>query len=364
MDFNSYPPLISSFLSYKLNIQGRSLLTVKEYAIDLRYFFRYFISKATGVEEKKADLSLVDKSLCESVTQHDIYSFLLELAGPRHLKPTTRGRKLAAIRSFYKYHTSKSGMLINNPAKDVDPPKMLIGLPKVMSLGEANQLLDSFDKKHINYHRDYLIAVLFLHCGIRLSELVGINLPDIDSDLQRFVVRGKGGKTRALYLNPVCRLALLDYLNNREKATLARGHKVKDKNALFLSSNGVRISNKTVQWIIKKQFEKCGLANKGYSVHKLRHTAATLMYNEGRVDVMMLKEILGHSQLSTTQIYTHVNSDAIKEAMSRTPLNTQTDTKKTRRKKRKIEYDYGEPLGGNFLFSADGSDAESEDFED
>lgn len=352
MVFADFPQIIVNFLSYKLNIQGRSQLTVSEYAIDLRCFFRYIIALRTGVAEEEADISVVDADYADGIKSDDIYGYLLYLAQNRKLKPTTRSRKLASIRSFYKYHTTKSRMLKNDPAKDVDSPRLPAGLPIVMTMDESLQLLGSFDKSDINYQRDYFITLLFLSCGLRLSELVGINLSDIDSDFNRFTVRGKGNKTRVLFFNDICKDALRQYLEVRSRSTIARGRRVKDTDALFLSRNGVRMSNKTVQYMLDKQLKLCGLDKKGYSAHKLRHTAATLMYSESGIDVMMLKEILGHSQLSTTQIYTHVKSDAVKKALEKSPFNVkQKAPRKFKRRIMKAPSDDEESeIGGKFLF--------------
>lgn len=320
IDLNGLPPIIVSFLSFKLNIQGCSPLTVNEYLIDIRCFFRYVIHKRTGVPEKQADLSVVDAAYADSITMEEVYGYLMYLANMQS-KPTTRSRKLSTIRAFYKFHTTKSHMLTNNPAKEVDPPKKPMSLPIVMSLEESRILLNSFDKSDIYYRRNFLIVLIFLNCGIRLSELVGINLTDIDSDMQRFTVRGKGNKVRSLYFNSACREALVNYLLVRQSIATSRGRSIKDKEALFLSSDGRRISQKTVQWMLKRQLEISGLDQRGYSVHKLRHTAATLMYNEGNVDVLMLKEILGHAQLNTTQIYTHIKKQGVQLALENNPLN-------------------------------------------
>ncbi|MBQ3081725.1 MAG: tyrosine-type recombinase/integrase [Clostridia bacterium] len=337
MDLTGLPSVFVSFLSYKLNIQGCSPLTVNEYCVDLRCFFRYIIAKREYVSEKTADISKVDEAFADSVTAEEIYSYLLHLAQRKNSKSTTRSRKLSTIKSFYKYHTSKSHQLKNNPAKDVDAPKIPSSLPVVLTLSESQKFLDSFDKTDPNYKRNYLIALLFLNCGMRLSELAGMNLTDIDSDFKRFSIRGKGAKERALFLNGACRSALMDYLTVRETVARSRGRSIKDNNALFLSTEGNRMSVKTIQWMIKRQFTLSGLDQRGYSVHKLRHTAATLMYNEGGVDVLLLKEILGHSQLSTTQIYTHVKSADVQRALERNPLNIDTvygPNKHKRRKKR------------------------------
>ncbi len=327
MNYSEFPQIIVSFLSHKLNIQARSALTVNEYAIDLRCFFRYMIALRTGVPEDETDISVVDAAFAESVSSEDIYGYLLYLAQNRHLKHTTMCRKLATIKSFYKHHTLKSKQLKNDPARYVDSPRLKDNMPIVMTFEESLILLDSFDKKDINYQRNYFITLLFLSCGLRLSELVGINLSDIDSDFTRFTVRGKGNKKRTLFFNDACREALYQYLQVRQKSTLARGKKVKDTDALFLSRNGVRLSNKTVQWMLNKQLQLCGLDKRGYSAHKLRHTAATLMYSKSGIDIMLLKEILGHTKVSTTQIYTHVMPVAVQNALEKSPFNVKRTSK-------------------------------------
>ena len=365
MVFTDFPQIIVNFLSYKLNIQGRSQLTVNEYAIDLRCFFKYIIALRTGVSEEKADISIVDAAYADGISSDDIYGYLLYLAQNRKSKPTTRSRKLATIRSFYKYHTTKSRLLKNDPAKDVDAPRLPIGLPIVMTMEESLQLLDSLDRSDINYQRDYFIILLFLSCGLRLSELVGINLSDIDSDFTRFVVRGKGNKTRVLYFNEICRDALKQYLCVRQRSTIARGRRVKDTDALFLSRNGVRMSVKTVQYMLNKQLAACGLDKRGYSAHKLRHTAATLMYSESGIDIMLLKEILGHAQLSTTQIYTHVRSDAVLDALEHSPFNVKRKEPQKPKRRRKPLYsddDFVSEDTSGFLF--DGTEEELDAQED
>ncbi len=317
------PTVINSFLAYKGAIQNCSPLTVKEYYNDLRTFFRYIITKRSGKDLsalEEADISQVDEELAGSVTTDEVYSFLLYLAQEKKNKAPARARKLSAIKAFYKYHTLKSKKLTNNPAKDIDSPAVKRALPKYLSLDESIKLLESVDKKSDTYERDYCIITLFLNCGMRLSELVGINLTDISDDMTKLVVTGKGNKMRTVYLNKACRDALEAYLKVRAKKAMANGKSIVDKNALFLSGRNRRISNKTVQWLIKKQLEESGLAGKGYSVHKLRHTAATLMYNSGNVDVRVLKDILGHEQLNTTQIYTHVSDKKLEEAMEANPL--------------------------------------------
>lgn len=317
------PPVVLRFLSYKETIQNCSPLTVAEYGNDLRTFFKYIVALRGGrVDDEtveNADISSVDEEFISQVTAEDVYSFLLYLSRTRNNKAVTRARKLSAVRAFYKYHTQKTHAVRNNPVSDIDSPQIKAALPKYLSLDESINLIDSVSETSRTHERDYAILTLFLNCGMRLSELVGINLSDMASDLSSLVVTGKGSKMRTIYLNTACRAALEKYLAVRTDMT--PGVRITDKDALFLSSRGRRISAKTVQWMVKRQLQMSGLGSKGYSTHKLRHTAATLMYNEGNVDVRALKDILGHEQLNTTQIYTHVSDKKLAEAMEANPLS-------------------------------------------
>lgn len=320
--YEEAPEIIRSFLSYKLNIQNRASLTVSEYWLDLRAFFRFIILSRGDTEEKdfeKVDVSAVDLAYVESISTADIYDYLLWLA-ERGVKAVSRARKLSAVRAFFKYHTAKSHLIKTDPSEHIDSPSVKRKLPKYLSFEEAVELLDSVDLTDPNGERDYCILTLFLNCGMRLSELVGINLSDISHDFTKLTVTGKGSKQRTIYLNEACRDALRAYINVRARNATQHGNTIKDKNALFLSNRNTRISNKTIQWTVNKYLEKSGLGGKGYSVHKLRHTAATLMYDKGGVDVRVLKEILGHEQLNTTQIYTHVSDRQIEQAMDKNPL--------------------------------------------
>ncbi|MEG1743215.1 MAG: tyrosine-type recombinase/integrase [Clostridia bacterium] len=210
-------------------------------------------------------------------------------------------------------------------------------MPKFLSLDESKKLLSSVDKENNTYERDYCILTLFLNCGMRLSELVGINLTDIEDDMTKLTVTGKGSKQRVIYLNNACRTALFIYISVRQQkaAETKKPIAFDSKTALFLSGRNQRISIKTVQWLVKRHLELAGLSGKGYSTHKLRHTAATLMYNTGNVDVRTLKDILGHEQLNTTQIYTHVSNKKLEQAMSENPLSDVTDYERTNNKNNK-----------------------------
>ena len=232
---------------------------------------------------------------------------------------SAKSRKLSSIKGFFKYLTVKRMMLEENPAANIETPKKKKTLPKFLSLDESLLLLEALknDTDSTSRIRDYAIITLFLNCGMRVSELTGIDLGDVDRDFRSLTVTGKGNKQRIVYLNSACRDALGEYYNER----LGEKHEKASTNALFLSNRDQRISVKTVQWMVYKYLDIAGLESKHYSVHKLRHTAATLMYQTGNVDVRVLKDILGHEQLNTTQIYTHVSNRSMEEAMENNPLS-------------------------------------------
>lgn len=319
------PEVLRGFKSYKITIQNRSLKTVDEYLNDLELFFRYIIASRNKISYdsdkfKQIDISIVDLDYVKTITTDEIYEFFNYTVEYRNNKARARARKLSAIKSFFKYLTNRK-MIETNPAVNIESPSINNrSLPKYLTLNESLQLLEAIEKdpETKTRERDYAIITLFLNCGMRLSELVGISLNDIDSDLRSLRVIGKGSKERVVYLNDACRSALENYLKVRGTDNQIQ---INDKNALFLSSRHQRISNKTVQWIVYKYLKMAGLEYKHFSTHKLRHTAATLMYQTGKVDVRVLKDILGHEQLNTTQIYTHVSDESMEKAMSNNPLN-------------------------------------------
>ena len=320
------PTVLLQFLSYKSALQNCSKNTVSEYELDIILFFRFIIANRCGKLDELDTISIdeVDEDFIAGVRTDEVYAYLLYLTNVRSNKANSRARRLSAIKAFYKYHTAKSHIIKVNPVADIEAPKLPKTLPKFLSLEESKKLLESVDRSSPTFERDYCILTFFLNCGMRLSELVGINLTDINDSMTMLTVIGKGSKQRIVYLNDACRRSLIDYLSVREKNAHERGRTipVTEKNALFLSSRNQRVSDKTVQWIVKRHLALAGLEGKGYSTHKLRHTAATLMYNYGDVDVMTLKDILGHEQLNTTQIYTHVSNEKLAEAMESNPLAT------------------------------------------
>ena len=316
MDYRTdAPPILRDFLVYHETIQGHSRRTVDEYFLDLRNFFRFLkLDKhlvARDIPMDNIPIDDVDISLLRNVTLTDVYAYMNYLSRDRGLNAASRARKIAAIRSFYKYLTNKAKLLDQNPVLDLDSPRTKKSLPKYLNLDESVDLLEAVDGK--NASRDYCILTLFLNCGLRISELVGLNKTDVRGEHLR--VLGKGNKERILYLNTACQKALQDWLIDRDSLTLV------DQNALFVTlQNRRRISKAAVHKLVKKHLSAAGLDSTQYSSHKLRHTAATLMLQNG-VDVRTLQEVLGHDHLNTTQIYTHVDNDDLRAAARANPLS-------------------------------------------
>ncbi len=307
------PKLVRDFLLDLSVVKNKSALTVEEYASDLRTFIIFIVSKNSGEKDlKNIDISNVTLDTFSSIQYEDVYEFLAYCKNDRGNSARTRARKLSSIRVFYRFLEVR-GYITTNPMANIDSPKLEKTLPKFLSLEQSIDLLNCIDGP--NRERDYCIIALFLNCGMRLSELVSINYNDISysQNSAHIIITGKGNKQRLVYLNQACTDAIAAYMRVRPKDGVI------DKNALFLSERRQRISPKTVQYIVKHYLEKAGLGN-GYSVHKLRHTAATLMYQHGNVDTLALKEILGHESLATTQIYTHVSAQQLKQATDSNPL--------------------------------------------
>lgn len=319
------PDILREFLAYHETVKAHSKRTVDEYFLDLRNFFRYLkqvrdpLLKDLPLDQ--INIMDVDLDFVASVTLTDIYAYLTYLSRDRAqhhnssnsdygLSASSRARKLATIRSFYNYLTNKKHLLRENPVKDIDSPKLRKTLPKYLTLYQSTELLDAVDGK--NQERDYCILTLFLNCGLRISELIGLNLNDINEDTLR--VLGKGNKVRILYLNDACQDALNTYLAVRRPIT------GRDANALFLSSRNERVSRSTVHAMVKKRLTAAGIDSSEYSSHKLRHTAATLMLQNG-VDVRAVQEVLGHDHLNTTEIYTHVDNEGLRVAAKANPLS-------------------------------------------
>ena len=317
------PDIVRDYARYLRNINGRGVKTVNEYCLDLRTFFRFmkkFRGLDCGLSFEKIPVNDIDIDFIRSITKSDIFEFMNYVADDRNNMSSTRQRKTSTLRGFFTYLSTHENLIDKNPTEDLATPKRKKTLPKYLSLEQSIDLLKAVEGP--DKERDYCMLTIFLNCGLRLSELVNINIEDVEFGAQNIVVNGKGDKERSVYLNDACLEALVNYIKVRPK------DQVKDKNALFLSKRKTRISPKTVQYIVNKYLEKIGLGNAGYSVHKLRHTAATLMYQYGNVDIKVLQDILGHENLGTTQIYTHTSSKQRESAIQSNPLSQITNKSK------------------------------------
>ena len=323
VDLSLYPPLLQQYANYKIVIQGRAQSTVEDYLSDLMLICRVHRKLKEGLSEDASEIPVnADLAFFESITREDLYNVFGYLTTERGNKAGTRARKLSALKSFYRYLTVTERLTEHNPVSEMDTPKIPQRLPKYLTLEECIQLLETVrsDTESRTRERDFAIITLFLNCGMRLSELVGINTTDIDPEMKTLRLIGKGNKERVIYLNDACRDALNAWLPVRSRQ--AEHLEPKDKKALFLSSRrNQRISQKTVQFVVYKYLDQAGFGNRKLSTHKLRHTAATLMYQNGGVDIRVLKDILGHEQLNTTQIYTHVSDISMQQAAENNPLS-------------------------------------------
>lgn len=314
-NFFLLPKLVQDYLTYVLVVKGHSTGTVEQYANDLNLFLKYMVRYkglyATSASDDEIDLRNLDISFFKSITLSDVYQYAVYLKNVRKNNEATRKRRLVAVKRFWSYLTDNLLLLNTNPLVTLETPKLKKSSPKYLTESEATSLLRVVEGK--NKERDFAILVLFLNCGMRLSELISIDYNHIRSD-NTLVITGKGNKERTIYLNETCIKAVTEYMKVRPKDG------VKDK-ALFLSNRNTRISPRSVETMVNKYLLKAGLDGRGLSVHKLRHTAATLMYQDGGADVLQLKEILGHENLSTTEIYTHINNKTIKETVDNNPMN-------------------------------------------
>ena len=306
-------PILKEFLFYKQTVLNKSIKTVDEYFIDLRTFFRYMkLTRGScgDCEFDQIKIDDVDLPFLKSITLADTYEYMNWLLRERGNQAAARARKVSSLKGFYKYLIKKN-YLEKNPIEELEAPKKKKALPKYLTLEQSIELLNAVEGEY--RERDYAIITLFLNCGLRVSEMSGLNYTDIRND-NTLRVLGKGNKERIVYLNTACVDAIRDYMKVRP----VEG--VKDKTALFISRNRNRMSVKTIQAMVYKYLEIIGLSAQGYSCHKLRHTAATLMYQNG-VDVRVLKDVLGHENLATTEIYTHLSSEQMKSAAELNPLS-------------------------------------------
>lgn len=317
------PPILKEYIGYMETIKGRSPATVNEYFTDLRTFFRYIkVMKGlvpANTPEREITIEDVDLALIRDITLTDVYEFMNFVREDHENNNKTRARKATSLRMFFRYLTDKTHQLEINPVQNLDTPKLKKSLPKYLTVDQSIELLQSVSGPF--RERDYCMLTLLLNCGLRRAELAGINLKDISSE-RTLLVRGKGNKERVLYLNDACWDSIQSYLKVRPVDGVI------DKQALFLSRLKKRISLQGVHLVVKGYLKQVEGAE-DMSTHKLRHTAATLMYQQGGVDIRVLQDILGHQNLGTTEIYTHLSSEQVKRAVESNPLAKQHISKKS-----------------------------------
>lgn len=315
---DAYPKILKDYLNYMKTIKGSSKLTVKEYGYDINNYLKFIKHISSDNSITSDDLNKIvfeqgDIPLLESVSLQDLYSYLAYLDNVKNNSSRTRSRKISSIRSFYDYIYNKSRQINANPTDKLELPKSSKTNPVYLTLSESMDLLNTILEEENNFirTRDYAMVTIFLNVGLRLSELRGINLSNIKEN--KLTVLGKGNKERTIFLNKACQNAINDYLIYRPE--------LENEDALFLSFRNNRISVRSIQSRVEKYIKKIGLDSSLYSVHKLRHTAATLMYKYGKTDIRTLQSILGHESVATTQIYTHINSEDMQNALDNNPLN-------------------------------------------
>lgn len=319
LQIKNLPESVIDFLNYLETIKGKSLNTIKGYEIDLTLFFRFLkaykgLITDDSLEFSEIDIRDMDTSFIRKIKLTDLYAFLSFAEKQRENGNYARARKVAALKSYFKFLQGKAKIIDDNPTLELESPKINKRHPVYLTLDESVNLLNSLDKNNKNFHRDYCILTLFLNCGMRLSELCSIKLDKIKSDTLTII--GKGDKERTVYLNEACLKAINNYLAVRDASKCT----VDDKEYLLLSSRFKPINKRTVELLVKKHIFNSGLSNEKYTPHKLRHTAATLMYKHGNVDILSLQSILGHENISTTQIYTHVDDEILRDAANSNPL--------------------------------------------
>ena len=322
------PDFLNDYLTHITVVKGLAKSTVSVYYQDIRQFLRFYLLDKTGNPTKEtldsADIRTLTIDDIRKITLRDIHSYYSFIAEECGNQDKIRVRKATSLRSFFRYLTQQAALLDYDPTTNLELSRPKRALPKYLNLSESLDLLKTVTQDADGKHnlRDYCMLTLFLNCGIRLGELVGLNLSSLDLEETRMRVLGKGSKERIVFLNPACMSALKEYLFERMAVQT-------DDPALFLSNRNTRISRRRVQQTVEQALKAAGLDGRGLSTHKLRHTAATLMYQHGHVDVLTLKSILGHESISTTEIYTHLSDTALQEAMDHSPL---ADVKRTKLK--------------------------------
>lgn len=314
------PECLVDFLNYLETIKSKSQNTIYGYKIDIMLFFRFLYLYREKVDQDKVDfddikVNDIDDDFMRSIKLRDLYAFLSFTEKYRDNGSYARARKVATLKSFFKFLHGKAKIINENPALELESPKINKRHPIYLTLNQSIHLLESLNTKDKNYARDYCILTLFLNCGMRLSELCSIQIDKIRDDTLTII--GKGNKERTVYLNEACLKSINNYISVRDTSKVTE----ENRKYLFLSSRNLPINKRTVEIMIKKHITNAGFTDEKYTPHKLRHTAATLLYKYGNVDIRSLQSILGHENVSTTQIYTHVDDDDLREAVKSNPLS-------------------------------------------
>ena len=313
---NDAPDILMEFLEYHSTVRGHSDRTVAAYYMDLKILFRYLKRKrkivSRDISFSEIDITDVDLDFIKATKIEELYGYQsFSPESGQSLSAASRCRRTSSVKSFFNYLTNKRHLLDRNVTQELDMPKRQASLPRYLEESDCEKLLNVCDGPF--GERDYCILMLFMSCGLRISELVSLNVSDIYEDHLR--VLGKGNKERVVFFGEGCREAIDDYLMARNVDKVPE----KDKNALFISQKNCRFGVRGVQQMLEKKLLLAGLDASRYSPHKLRHTAATLMLKNG-VDTRALQEVLGHSNLNTTQIYTHLDNAALHEAAMANPI--------------------------------------------
>ena len=355
--FEDASPDIVEYVRYLEVIAGKSANTAFNYYCDLRNFSK-FMKRRRGLvpddmEMKDIDPKGLDTAFWGSVSKEDIYEYLYFLSRECGNKKSSTARRLASLHGFYDYLVNQVNRLKQNPTASIRPPKQDKVLPKYLTAEQSKDLLECTQTQSDFPERDYCMVVLFLNCGMRLAELVGMDLEDIDLEQRQIRLFGKGHKERMVYLNDACVEALQLYLKKRNAM---EGLNPREKAVFLTRRRKERIGNRRVEQLITGAMKAAGL--KGFSTHKLRHTAATLMYQTGNVDILTLKQLLGHSSVGTTQIYTHLQEFQVRAAIEQNPLGTVTQKKQSLDT---TEAEAGKSSGSNATVSSE-TNEETEDF--
>ncbi len=333
-DYSDCPDFLKEFLYYMQTIKGLSARTVEAYYIDLKMFLRYIITLKAIISDMPFDeinIRNFDINYLSNISQTDVLSFLYFVTNERSNSTAARARKLSSLRGFYKYMTVKTNQLEYNPTENIELPQAKKRLPKYLNLEQSMELLSNVNTSFSS--RDYCMLVLLLNCGMRISELISIDVKDIRGDTLRII--GKGNKERMVYLNTACINAVEDYLNDRNVIVSPE-----IEPALFISQKlKTRITVRGAQLVVENCLKLAGLDDMGFSAHKLRHTAATLLYRSGGADMLALKEILGHEHVSTTEIYTHISNEELKKAAKSSPLASFKKPQKTSKKEKEEDFE-------------------------